>query len=55
VHGIEGLVCRKKRRDTHIVFEFVMANQAFYPVHSLCRVLGVLIGHPRCEPWITLG
>ena len=31
----------KKRCDTHIVFELVMANQAVYPVRFLCRVLGV--------------
>ncbi|MDE2150599.1 MAG: IS3 family transposase [Gammaproteobacteria bacterium] len=35
------MVRRKSREDVHPVFELVMANQAKYPVRSLCRALKV--------------
>lgn len=36
-----GLVCRKRREDTHTLFELMMTNQAEFPVQILCRVLNV--------------
>ena len=35
------MVCRQERQDVHPVFELVTANQADFPVRTLCRVLGV--------------
>ena len=35
------MVRRQERQDVHPVFELVMANQAAFPVRTLCRVLGV--------------
>jgi hypothetical protein len=35
------MVCREGREDVHRVFELVMANQAAFPVRTMCRLLEV--------------
>jgi len=45
------MVCRQGREDVHRVFELVMANQATFPVRTMCRTLGVSSSgyHDWCE------
>lgn len=39
-----GLVCSGDRHDTEEVFRFVKANQAMYPVRTMCRLLKASTG-----------
>ena len=45
------MVCRQQRQDVHAVFELVMANQADFPVRTMCRVLGV--SSSGYHAWLT--